>query len=164
MTAESNKGISVAFVCLGNICRSPMAEAIFKHTVKRLGVQDKFDKIDSFGTSGFHVGSSPDRRSVQVCKENCVEISHHAQRIGPEDFNKFDYILAMDHDNYENLEYIHPSNSRAKVALFGEYREDPSFNKIVEDPYYGGKNGFDVNFKQITHFSEVFIKRVLGDN
>ncbi|KAF7498755.1 hypothetical protein DV113_003230 [Geotrichum candidum] len=110
MTAESNKGISVAFVCLGNIAhRTALLKsfsfyaffsydfnrAIFKHTVKRLGVQDKFDKIDSFGTSGFHVGSSPDRRSVQVCKENGVEISHHAQRIGPEDFNKFDYILAM---------------------------------------------------------------------
>ena len=87
--------INVAFVCLGNICRSPMAEAVFADTVKKSGLQDVIG-TDSFGTSAFHIGETPDRRSAATCKKHGVPVNHHAQQIFPHHFSKFDYILAMD--------------------------------------------------------------------
>ncbi|VVT50033.1 uncharacterized protein SAPINGB_P002567 [Magnusiomyces paraingens] len=154
--------ISVAFVCLGNICRSPMAEAVFKHTVKTRNLDDQFDTITSFGTAAYHVGEDPDYRSTQVCRKNGVPVSHAAQQIKSAHFSQFDYILAMDRENLRNLSRIQPKNSRAKVLLFGEYREDTQFNVIVSDPYYGGVDGFETNFRQLSHFSETFLDREIA--
>ncbi|KAI0464646.1 hypothetical protein LJB42_002266 [Komagataella kurtzmanii] len=153
--------ISVAFVCLGNICRSPMAEAVFTHLVKEKGLDSEFKKIDSFGTSGYHIDDTPDHRSVACCKKHGVPVNHRGQQISPDDFYHFDYILAMDESNLSNLKRIQPKDSNAVVRLFGDYRTDKSFHRIVEDPYYGGSSGFERNFKQITHFSEEFLNKEL---
>ncbi|CAN3375367.1 hypothetical protein DIURU_002434 [Diutina rugosa] len=163
MTKEEK--ISVAFVCLGNICRSPMAEAIFKHKVEELGYGDRFDRIDSFGTAAYHVGESPDHRSVATCRKHGVPVNHSAQQITSADFADFEYVIAMDESNKADLLHRRPRNSKAKVELFGKWKKDPQFKTIVDDPYYGGINGFETNFQQISHFSEEFLRsEVVGEN
>ncbi|KAH3680811.1 hypothetical protein WICMUC_000162 [Wickerhamomyces mucosus] len=156
----SEDSISIAFVCLGNICRSPMAEAVFTNVVKSKGLSNKFH-IESFGTAGYHVGETPDSRSVSTCKKHGVPVNHRAQQIKSKHFNEFDFILCMDDSNFYNLNKINPKGSRAKVSLFGEYNTDNRFKKIVDDPYYGGNDGFEYNFEQIKYFSEEFLKREL---
>ncbi|ODV59584.1 tyrosine protein phosphatase LTP1 [Ascoidea rubescens DSM 1968] len=151
--------ISVAFVCLGNICRSPMAEAIFKHIVKQKGLHSHFDKIDSFGTAAYHIGELPDYRSEQTCLRHHITVDHRAQKIAPKHFEAFDFIFAMDNSNLSNLKRIQPKHSKAHLSLFGKYNEkSDQFPAIVDDPYYGGINGFEFNFQQISHFTEVFLK------
>jgi low molecular weight phosphotyrosine protein phosphatase len=127
---------------------------VFKQTVQTAGKSNLFDVIDSYGTDAYHVGSPPDRRSAKVCRDHGVPVHHSAQKIGPADFKKFDYIIAMDESNLEDLLDMQPRNSRAQVKLFGEFRTSGSFARIVSDPYYGGVNGFEENFRQVTHFSE----------
>lgn len=153
--------ISVAFVCLGNICRSPMAEAVFKHVVKEQDVEDRFDVIDSFGTGGWHTGENPDPRSTATCRAHKVPVNHKAQQIRGPHFDKFDYVICMDESNFRNLQRLKPKNSKAKVRLFGEWNIDGKYRKIVDDPYYGGDDGFEYNFKQIAYFSEQFLKQEL---
>lgn len=153
--------ISVAFVCLGNICRSPMAEAVFKHKVKSLGVRDRFDKIDSFGTAGYHVGEEPDHRSSSTCRAHGVPVNHRAQQFKAKHFNEFDYVICMDESNYYNLNKIKPANCKSRLHLFGDWNTNNKFNKIVDDPYYGGRDGFEYNFEQLSYFSEQFIEKEL---
>ncbi|KAK9465693.1 phosphotyrosine protein phosphatase I superfamily [Lipomyces arxii] len=153
--------ISVAFCCLGNICRSPMAEAVMKHAAKEMNMAQLFDKVDSFGTSAFHAGDGPDRRTVQTCRANGVPVHHVSRQVKPSDFEKFDYIFAMDHENMEDLKYMQPRNSKAKVVLFGSYSKDPKLDKIVSDPYYGGPDGFQRSFRQLDHFSRSFLQSLM---
>ncbi|KAI7903183.1 phosphotyrosine protein phosphatase I superfamily [Cokeromyces recurvatus] len=152
----SKDPISVLFVCLGNICRSPMAEAVFAHTVKEHDLQDKFRKIDSAGTASYHVGSIPDSRSSFTCKSHGVPVNHKARKVTKKDFEDFDYVLCMDEYNLSDLKGLAPSGSKAVIKLFGEY--DPKGERIIEDPYYGGRDGFEHNFKQVTRASKGFLK------
>ncbi|KAK9448931.1 phosphotyrosine protein phosphatase I superfamily [Limtongia smithiae] len=164
MTSESttpaDSRVAVAFCCLGNICRSPMAEAVMRHVAKDMEMSHVVSEIDSFGTSGFHSGDSPDRRTVQTCLANGVPVNHTSRRVRPSDFEKFDYIFAMDRENLEDLKYMQPRGSKAKVMLFGVYSEDARLDKIVSDPYYGGPDGFQRNFRQLDHFARTFLKRI----
>lgn len=139
-----------------------LIRAVFRNVVKVRGLEDHFEVIDSFGTGTYHVGEPADRRSVKVCRDNGIEIDHRAQQIWPTHFTKFDYILAMDHSNLEDLQEMAPRNSRAKVQLFGQYRTDKQFSPAVSDPYYGGTRGFETSFHQLSHFSEVFLDQVLN--
>ncbi|KAG2201723.1 hypothetical protein INT46_003115 [Mucor plumbeus] len=152
----SNESISVLFVCLGNICRSPMAEAVFAHTVQKNNLQGKITKIDSAGTASYHVGSVPDSRSSSTCKSHGVPVKHKARKVSKNDFDEFDYVLCMDESNLSDLKRLAPKGSKAVVKLFGEY--DPQGELIIEDPYYGGKDGFEHNFKQVTRASEGLLK------
>ncbi|KAI8638507.1 phosphotyrosine protein phosphatase I superfamily [Parasitella parasitica] len=152
----SSEPISVLFVCLGNICRSPMAEAVFAQTVKEKKLQDRITKIDSAGTASYHVGSNPDARSSSTCKSHHVPVNHKARQVSKADFHTFDYILCMDESNLRDLESLAPHDSKAVVKLFGEY--DPQGERIIEDPYYGGDEGFEHNFKQVTRASEGLLK------
>lgn len=127
-------------------------------------MEEYFDLIDSFGTGAYHFGAPPDSRSARECKKNGVPVNHRAQLIRPEHFHDFDYILAMDEMNLEDLQDMAPKNCRAKVYLFGDFRTDNSFKKIVNDPYYGGARGFETNFKQITHFSENLIDKIVNND
>ncbi|RKP07266.1 protein-tyrosine phosphatase [Thamnocephalis sphaerospora] len=146
--------IGVLFVCLGNICRSPMAEAVFAHIVKERGLAERFH-IDSAGTASYHVGGLPDERSVACCNRHGVPVKHRARQVVAEDFNNFDYVLCMDKQNLRNLERIRPKGAHATLKLFGEY--DPEGQRIIEDPYYGGDDGFETNFQQVTRCSHALL-------
>ncbi|KAI8818387.1 protein-tyrosine phosphatase [Fimicolochytrium jonesii] len=147
----------VLFVCLGNICRSPMAEAVFAHITKERGLSSQF-KIDSAGTAGYHVGDSPDTRSMATCRKNGVDVSHVGRQVSKSDFTDFDWVLCMDESNLRDLQRIQPKGSKAKVQLFGDF--DPEGDRIIRDPYYGGPEGFDRNFAQVTRCSEQFLKEL----
>lgn len=138
-----------------------MAEAVFKHKVQELGFSDRFDLIDSFGTGGWHVGDLPDHRSAKTCRKHGVPVNHAAQQITLADFKKFDYVIAMDESNKSDLLHMRPRGSDVVVDLFGRWRTNTQFGKIVDDPYYGGINGFETNFQQLSHFSEEFLKQEL---
>jgi low molecular weight phosphotyrosine protein phosphatase len=140
---------SILFVCYGNICRSPMAEMIFQQIVKERGIlQDWY--IDSAATSGWHIGDSPDSRTINILKKHYpnTQVTHKGRKINEKDFYDFEYILCMDEDNLRELKKIKPKNSKAIVKLLGSY--DPQGELIIEDPYYGGLNNFEYNFQQIT--------------
>lgn len=156
-----DKKISVAFICLGNYCRSPMAEAVFAHTVKQKGLEDRFDVIDSYGTSDYHQGSTPDSRTVSTCRKHNIPIDHRGQQIRPETFDEFDYIIGMDEMNMKNLRKVQPKGSKAKLCMFGEWNTDGKYDTIIEDPYYGEVDGFAYNIKQIQYFSEQFLEKEL---
>ncbi|NGX16714.1 low molecular weight protein-tyrosine-phosphatase [Wenzhouxiangella sp. XN24] len=133
---------SVLFVCLGNICRSPTAEAVFRKLAADAGLAERIH-IDSAGTIGFHHGAPPDGRAAAAALARGFDLgSLRARRVVAEDFARFDLILAMDEDNLADLERIRPDDARARLALLLEYGGD-SGTKGVPDPYYGGKNGFE---------------------
>ncbi|RPB27831.1 LMWPc-domain-containing protein [Terfezia boudieri ATCC MYA-4762] len=158
MTETQN--LAVLFVCLGNICRSPMAEAAFRHTVKESGYAESFTRIDSCGTAGYHVGVRPDSRTLATLKNNGIDTNHRARQVTKKDFDEFDYILAMDTANLHFLLRKAPPGSKAKVMLFGDFGNTKG--EEVADPYYGGTSGFETNFKQIITFSKGFLRQVLG--
>lgn len=153
----------VSRILIFTSCRSPMAEAIFKHKVQESGYSEHFKIIDSYGTGGYHIGDPPDSRSVKTCRKHSVPVDHLAQQITSKDFKKFDYIICMDQSNRSDLLFMKPRESNTRVALFGEWKTDSKFNTVVQDPYYGGINGFETNFQQISHFSEEFLKSEIGE-
>lgn len=143
----------VLFVCLGNICRSPMCEAVLRHLVDQRELHDFH--VDSAGTSSYHIGSDPDRRTVLKCNKHNINVKHQARQITLDDFHKFDYIFCMDNDNLKDVLDLQPKNTKAKVALFGTY--DPKKELIIDDPYYGREDGFEHNFQQAMRCSVGFL-------
>lgn len=130
---------SVLFVCLGNICRSPSAEAVFIKKAADHGL--KID-IDSAGTAGYHKGAAPDTRSQAVGEQRGYNFKGlKCRKVVEQDFEKYDYILGMDNENVANLLAICPEEFQHKVALFLSFSE--SQEQEVPDPYYGGKGGFE---------------------
>lgn len=132
----------VLFVCMGNICRSPTVEGVFRKQVEQAGLAHAIH-IDSAGTHNYHIGESPDSRAQQAGASRGYDISSlRGRQVGKRDFDVFDYILAMDRDNLENLNRICPDEHAHKVKLFMEYAQNFS-EQEVPDPYYGGMNGFE---------------------
>jgi len=136
------KKIKVLFVCMGNICRSPTAEGVFSALVKEQKVDNQFE-LDSAGTHAYHVAEAPDLRAEKAAKDRSVDISYiRARKVVFGDFEDFDYILAMDKDNYQILMQACPDHYKDKVKYFLEYA--PHLDTLeVPDPYYGGKYGFE---------------------
>jgi protein-tyrosine phosphatase len=132
---------SILLVCLGNICRSPMAEGVVREQLDTAGMTHI--ATDSAGTSGWHAGGSPDPRAVKAALMRDIDISaQRARQVEAEDFDRFDIIAAMDQANYARLREIQPEGSKARVyLLLGFARELPVSE--VPDPYYGGEDGFD---------------------
>lgn len=135
--------ISILFVCLGNICRSPTAEGIFRHLATARGVHDRF-VIDSAGTSSFHEGDRSDPRTLEAAKRRGFSWSHRSRPVRPTDFETFDLLVAMDHRNQRDLLAAAPSEAaRAKVVLLRTYDAQAAGDLDVPDPYYGGPSGFE---------------------
>jgi protein-tyrosine phosphatase len=134
--------IRVLFVCMGNICRSPMAEGIFRRLVEQAGYAEQI-QIDSAGTHAFHIGEPPDARAQAATARRGADISGLRGRLADaEDFVRYDYVLAMDHENYEHLRALCPSGHEQKLKLFLEFATRTT-ERAVPDPYYGAVSGFD---------------------
>jgi len=132
----------VLFVCLGNICRSPTAHGIFLRLVEEEGLAERI-LVDSAGTHAYHIGEPPDRRAQEAARKRGFELnSLRARRAVEEDFERFDYVLAMDRSNFEHLRAICPTHAEHKLRLFLTYAPDLGVDE-VPDPYYGGTAGFE---------------------
>ena len=135
--------IRVLFVCLGNICRSPTGEGVFKSLVEREGLSNSIS-IDSAGTAAYHIGESPDQRSQAAAKRRGINLDgQRARRVKALDFQEFDYLLAMDADNHANLMRMCPAGSEHKVHLMLDFGEGTE-GQDVPDPYYVGGDGFEI--------------------
>ena len=135
--------IGVLFVCLGNICRSPLAEAVFREEVRKAGLADRFD-IDSAGTSNYHIGDQPDPRTVRTAAARGVRLDHRARQLEPSDFHRFDYVIAMDRSNLARIRRLADGDSHAaETALMRTWDPEAEDGAEVPDPYYGGDRGFE---------------------
>jgi len=133
--------MKVLFVCMGNICRSPTAEGVFRQRVEQAGLDNRIE-IDSAGTGDWHVGKVPDSRACEAAGRRGYQIaSLRARQVQLEDFERFDLILAMDHDNMARLQSLRPDRARADLDLL--LRRYGLETEVVPDPYYGGADGFE---------------------
>jgi protein-tyrosine phosphatase len=137
---------SVLFVCLGNICRSPLAEAAFRLEAERLELDVE---IDSAGTGRWHVGEPPDPRAQAVAARNGADIKDlRARQVAPDDFHRFDHIVALDLDNLAQLEAKRPRGGRARLSLLLDHVAGRE-GEAVADPYYGGDSHFDITWEDV---------------
>ena len=150
---------SVIFVCMGNICRSPSAEGVFRHLVARQQL-DSYIGIDSAGTHAYHIGEPPDRRAQAAALQRDIDLSQQvARRFEAADFERFEYVLAMDHDNLEILRSLCPAGHEHKLALFLKFAPHLG-EEEVPDPYYGGASGFERVLDLIEAASEGLLKDI----
>ncbi len=134
--------VTLLFVCLGNICRSPLAEGVFQHLVREAGTADQYH-IESAGTGAWHVGNLPDPRSRDVARRAGIPLESTARQVRPEDFHDFDFIVAMDRENLRNLERLQREHGGdARIFLLRDHDPEPGDGE-VPDPYFGGPSGFD---------------------
>lgn len=151
----------ILFVCTGNICRSPMAEAVARHKIEEKGLKDRI-VVDSAGTHAYHVGEAPDYRTLKLCAEKGIKTEGLlARQIRPADFERFDLILGMDQGHISHMERVAHPDFHSKISLMMEYAELGSLE--VPDPYYGGMEGFYEVFDMLDRaldplFSDVLAK------
>ena len=139
---KSRKDINVLFVCMGNICRSPTAHGVFQKLVEEQSLHNLI-RIDSAGTYAYHAGERPDPRARTAAAKRGYDLSKiKARKIDVSDFLQFDYVLAMDNENREDLLELCEKNQKRKIKLFLEFAKG-SKNREVPDPYFGGLNGFE---------------------
>ncbi|KAI9809128.1 MAG: hypothetical protein M1825_002417 [Sarcosagium campestre] len=175
MAGQERKPVSVLFVCLGNICRSPLAEGVFEHLTRK---NPSIDKIDSCGTGDYHTTEQPDSRVMTELSRHGIQgYQHQARQFVPEDFLRFDYILAMDTQNIRDLERFRrglratkgrrgatasqpdvSGTAEGKVMLFGDFGGKPG--EEVKDPYYGLKDGFQIAYEQMVRFTDGFLQEI----
>ncbi|CDX41738.1 Low molecular weight phosphotyrosine protein phosphatase [Mesorhizobium sp. ORS 3359] len=149
---------SVLFVCLGNICRSPLAEGVFRAVWAERG-RGRDMLLDSAGTGGWHAGQEPDRRSIAVAAKHGVDISgQRARKVLPEDFSRFDLILGMDRANARDLKALAPQAARDRVHLYLDFAMGRAAD--VPDPYYDGAEAFASVYRMIREASEALAKRL----
>ena len=153
---DNSKKTSVLFVCMGNICRSPTAEGVFRAQAIAAGLEPTLF-IDSAGTHAYHVGAEPDTRSQHYATKRGYDLSRQrARQVNANDFAQFDYLLAMDKDNLALLQAACPPEHRHKLSLFMQYASN-SFAEEVPDPYHGGARGFDIVLDYIEDASQGLI-------
>ncbi len=133
----------ICFVCLGNIVRSPLAEALFRRKAEERGLADRYE-VDSAGTGAWHVGEPPDPRMRRVAAEHGLRYDHRARQFRRSDFEHFDWIIAMDYDNRAHLlSLARGAEEQRKIRLLREFDPQDGTGKDVPDPYYGGLDGFE---------------------
>lgn len=149
---------SILFVCLGNICRSPLAEGIFRHRANETGIAGTMT-IASAGLGAWHIGNPPDPRGIRIAAESGFDISHQrARQVATEDFHRFDLILGMDRSNVEALDDLCPPSATADIALYLEYALGRTGD--VPDPYYGGDADFKSAIVLIEEASAALVEKI----
>ena len=157
------KKISVLFVCMGNICRSPTAEVVFRHFVENAGLSEHI-LIDSAGTHDYHVGRPPDKRAQRAALQRGYDMSMLCGRqVEVADFERFDYVLAMDRDNLAILQHLCPENRRERLGLFLQYASRHE-EREVPDPYYGEGGGFERVLDMVEDAAEGLLGHIRKNN
>ena len=152
----------VLFVCMGNICRSPTAEGVFRHKVEQNNLQNQIS-IDSAGTHAYHVGNSPDKRAQEAALKRDIDLSNQqARRVHADDFSEFDYIIAMDESNMEDLLAICPVDYEDRLHLFLAFSD--SETREVPDPYYGQGRGFEIVLNLVEDAAEGLLEHIRKNN
>lgn len=150
--------MKILMVCLGNICRSPLAEGILRDKARKMGVEIT---VDSAGTAAYHTGERPDRRSQEVAKKHGIDISsQRARQFTRSDFEEFDRIFVMDSSNYDNVISLAPSPEEAKKVEYILNMIYPGKDLPIPDPYYGGNDGFENVFRMLDDSCEKIIEKV----
>lgn len=150
---------SVLFVCLGNICRSPLAEAALRGEAARIGLDLE---VDSAGTGDWHIGYPPDPRAIAVAARNGVDIAAlRARQVRREDFHRFDHIVALDARNLADLAAMRPADGKAELSLLLDHVAGRE-GQAVADPYYGAEEGFDVTWAEVTEGARALARRIAG--
>jgi protein-tyrosine phosphatase len=145
----------ILFVCLGNICRSPMAEAIFNHKISELGLKSHF-LADSCGTSNYHIGDLPDPRTLKNARQNGVAIQHRGRQLAAADLDHFDWIFAMDRSNHHNILALAREEHQHKIHLMRSWDPQPDSHD-VPDPYYGEDRDFQEVFEILSRSIDAFL-------
>jgi protein-tyrosine phosphatase len=156
--------IRILFVCLGNICRSPLAEGVFKHYLISKGLKSSII-TDSSGTAGYHIGRFPDSRTLKVAKNHGIEIQHIGRKLSVDDFEDFDYIFAMDKSNYHDIMSLREQikgNIKAKVLMFRDF--DPVKKGDVPDPYTGDMNDFEEVYTICERTSPYILNHIINES
>ena len=143
------------FVCLGNICRSPLAEAVLVQRVKDAGLAVSID-VDSCGTAAYHIGEAPDPRTIAVAEKHRIPISHKAQQLKSSDFNTYDYLLVMDESNATNAEKVKPSVSTAEVFKLRDFDTEDEGSDVA-DPWFGDEDGFEICYQTVSRCTAEFL-------
>lgn len=152
---------SVLFVCMGNICRSPTAEGVFRHHVREAGLADQI-AVDSAGTHAYHENEPPDRRARAAAGRRGISLDNiSARRVRAEDFEQFDYVLAMDKDNLALLIEQADAAHHDKIRLFMDFSTSPQLD--VPDPYYGGASGFERVLDLVEEASQGLLRTLQDD-
>jgi protein-tyrosine phosphatase len=150
---------ALLFVCLGNICRSPLAEAAFRHEATRAGLNAG---ADSAGTGDWHVGHPPDHRALAEAARHGIDISgYRARRVTPADFHAFTHILALDHQNLADLRLIAPSSATAELSLLLDH-VDGLAGQSVADPYFGDESGFAETWREVSLAAGALVRKLAG--
>ncbi len=150
--------MKVLFVCLGNICRSPLAEAVFNHKIKQLNLQHRIS-ADSCGTGDYHIGDQPDPRTIKTAEKNGVEIWHQARQLSVQDLTAFDFLFAMDEQNRRGILRLPDAHKQLhKIKLMREF--DPQGPGDVPDPYYGTMHDFQQVFEMLDRTLDEFIESI----
>lgn len=159
--ADPIQPVQVLFVCLGNICRSPIAEGVFRQRVQQVGLSARIN-ADSAGTADYHIGGPPDKRSQSICAAHGISIADlRGRQVHPGDFQRFDYILAMDRNNLLNLQRIQAAGSRARLALLMDYASGPQQGWDVPDPYYGDMTDFQQVLEMVQQGVNGLLRKIM---
>ena len=154
--------VHVCFVCLGNICRSPLAHGVFENLVKNQGLDDII-QVSSAGTGQWHVGNPPDRRMQATAQKYGISMDTRAEQFQPSDFNRFDLVLAMDESNLSILEsYSKAAMKSGKLRLFRSFDPENNGDLDVPDPYYGGDQGFELVYQMVDRTCPETLKFLSG--